>query len=84
MYWVYILKNLREGKYYVGYTMNLGERIRQHNRGKSRWTKNKGGWVLVYSEHYRHKSEAISRENEIKRKKSRQYIEYLVRQGDVA
>lgn len=35
-------------------------------------------WKLVYSEEYSDKTSAIKREREIKRKKSRRYIEELV------
>ncbi|MDP2036663.1 MAG: GIY-YIG nuclease family protein [Ignavibacteria bacterium] len=66
-------------KYYTGYTENLGLRISRHN---SRWGKfsSRGiPWKLVYNEEFENKSDAIKRENEIKSKKSKNYIENLIR-----
>ncbi|MFH1602191.1 MAG: GIY-YIG nuclease family protein [Candidatus Shapirobacteria bacterium] len=65
MYFVYILIN-EEGKYYVGYTSDPGKRIKKHNSGGSKFTRNKGAWKLVYKEEYKNKSEAFKREKQIK------------------
>jgi putative endonuclease len=35
-------------------------------------------WVLKYSEVYQTRSEAVKRETEIKKKKSRKYIEMII------
>jgi len=35
-------------------------------------------WKLIFNEEYSTKSEALKREREIKRKKSRKYIEKLI------
>lgn len=37
MYYVYILK-LNSGKPYVGSTLNLQERLKEHKQGKSKYT----------------------------------------------
>ena len=68
MYFVYILENTA-GKHYVGYTSDLGQRIKDHNSTKGRWTKKKGPWHLVYKETCSTKEEAYSREKQIKRYK---------------
>jgi putative endonuclease len=78
-YFVYILYSEKCDKYYVGQTESLKRRIEEHNIGK-------GGafsglclpWKLVYHELYSSRSDAIKREKEIKGKKSRKYIEYLI------
>jgi putative endonuclease len=53
-------------------------RLEYHNGGKVKATKNKGPWVLVYTEEYESKLEANRRELDIKSKKSRRYIESLI------
>jgi putative endonuclease len=79
MYYVYILKNKGSGKYYIGYTTNLERRIAEHNEGRSRWTRiGKGKWMLMYCEEFEDKSRALKREKELKKKKSRMYIEHLI------
>ena len=38
MWYVYILK-CADGTYYTGHTVNLGNRIRRHNKGENTYTK---------------------------------------------
>jgi putative endonuclease len=49
--------------------------------GWSRSTKAGIPWKLVYHEVFQTKSEAMKRECEIKRKKSRKYLEKLIAEG---
>ena len=79
MFYVYIIRSEKNNKYYIGYTSDVERRIEYHNNGMSRYTRNKGRWKLVYKEEYKNKTEALKRENEIKRRKSRKYIEKLIR-----
>ena len=39
-------------------------------------------WKLVYKEEYRTRTEALKREREVKKKKSRKYIEFLINSSD--
>ena len=77
MYYVYVLRNKLNNKFYIGSTNNLDERIKRHNEGRSGYTK-RGKWEVYYFEEYKTRSEAMKREKEIKSKKSRKYIENLV------
>jgi len=79
MYYVYIIQTETDGSYYVGYTRNISQRLQRHNQGRSNYTKSKGNWKLVYIEEYKTSAEAIAREKDIKGKKSKEYIEHLVR-----
>ncbi len=78
-YLVYILESLADGSYYVGYTQDLNSRLERHNQGKSRYTKTKRPWKLVYSEDYKDRSSAMKREKEIKGRKSRHFVESLTK-----
>ncbi|MFC0262719.1 GIY-YIG nuclease family protein [Fontibacter flavus] len=79
MYVVYILYSSKTDKYYVGSTDNLHDRIKHHNYGATPSTKSGApNWILVYYETLTDKSSALKRELEIKRKKSRKYIEWLI------
>ena len=78
-YFVYIIESLKDGTYYVGSTQDLSERLERHNQGRSRYTKVKRPWKLVYSEEHIDRSRATRQEKEIKSKKSNSYIEHLVR-----
>ena len=79
MFYLYILQSYQSGTFYIGHTGNLEKRIKWHNAGYSLSTKAKRPWKLVYQEIYQTKSEAQKREYELKRKKSRKYIEFIIR-----
>ncbi|KAF0142760.1 MAG: putative endonuclease containing a URI domain [Stygiobacter sp.] len=79
MYHTYILYSSSLDKYYVGYTQNLELRIERHNSSWGKFTSSGIPWKLVYSESFQTKSDAIKREVQIKKKKSRKYIHDLIR-----
>jgi putative endonuclease len=78
-YFVYIIQSQRDGSYYVGSTQGVFERLERHNQGRSTYTKAKRPWELVYSEEHQNRSIAVRRENQIKRRKDKRYIESLIR-----
>ena len=78
MYYTYILKSDRDGSFYTGQCENIQERVERHNKGYTRSTKAKIPWKLAYYETYHTRSEAIKRELQIKKYKSRQYISNLI------
>ena len=77
MYYVYILK-LSDESYYIGSTNDLGKRKIEHDRGRVFSTKNRLPCVLVYTEQYQNRSDAQTREYQIKKWKSRKAIERLI------
>jgi putative endonuclease len=76
---VYILQSKSNQSFYVGYTSFLILRIREHNSGMSKHTSKHIPWEVVYVEFFNSKTEAIKREKSIKKMKSRNYIEELVK-----
>ena len=62
----------------MGYTENILIRLNQHNNGESSFTSKANDWILKYSENFNNREKAHFRELEIKRKKSRKYIEWLM------
>ena len=76
-FYVYIIQSLKDGSYYIGSTQNLEERLARHNQGRSKYTKSKRPWELVYYEEHPDRSNALKRESRIKRQKSREAIEAL-------
>ena len=68
-YYVYVISNNTKNKTttYVGYTNNLEKRLNLHNKGKgAKFTRGRR-WKIIYTEKYRTKNEAISREYYIKK-----------------
>ncbi|NQU18142.1 MAG: GIY-YIG nuclease family protein [Candidatus Saganbacteria bacterium] len=47
-YLVYVLRSERDGRFYTGLTVDLEKRIREHQEGLSKYTKNKGPWKLKW------------------------------------
>jgi len=77
-YSVYILFSEKLNKYYIGQTENIEVRLNNHNEGLSDFTRRGIPWRLVYVENYSTRAEAQARELQIKNKKSRKYIEFLI------
>jgi len=75
---MYIIYSSISDRYYTGHTADLIKRIEQHNSGYSLSTKTGIPWELVYKEEFNSRRNAMKRENEIKRKKSRKYLEWLI------
>ena len=78
-YFVYILQSLKDETYYIGSTQDLNSRIERHNQGRVSYTKPRRPWKLVYSEEHQDRSSAAKREYEIKKRKSREFIEILIK-----
>ena len=77
-FYCYILYSDKTDKYYVGQTEDIQNRLTQHNSGRNKSTKSGLPWVVKYTEEFLTKAEAAKREIEIKNKKSRKYIEWLI------
>jgi putative endonuclease len=77
-YFTYILKSKISDRYYIGASDNLERRLALHNEGNSISTKAYIPWELVYYEKFNTKSEALKREKQLKKMKSKKYIEWLI------
>jgi len=62
MFYVYILQSEKDQRTYVGYTNNLKQRLREHNKGSVRTTRNRRPLRLIFSENYNSKEQAEKRE----------------------
>jgi len=65
-YFVYMLKSLKDEKFYTGHTADLKKRLKQHNSGRVRSTKARRPFELVYWESFKTRREAMLRERELK------------------
>ena len=75
---VYILHSAVLDQYYIGQCEVVEDRLYRHNNSGSKTTKKASDWKLVCQEVFETRSEAVKREFEIKKKKSRKYIEWLI------
>ena len=82
MFYVYIIYSKSADKYYVGSCQNIEQRINDHLNSRSKYTKMAKDWELKYSESFTTRSESYQREMQIKKMKSRIYIEKLIEDKD--
>ena len=75
MFYVYIIFSAVANKYYVGSSQNVRQRLDDHLNSRSKYTKMAKDWELKYTESFETRSQAYQREMEIKKKKSRVFIE---------
>ena len=80
MYTLYILHSKSFNRYYVGYTNDIARRLTEHNRIKAKYTDVGIPWILVYTESFASKKEAMDREKFIKSRKSNNFILDLIAQ----
>jgi putative endonuclease len=84
-FYVYVLKSLSNGKFYIGQTSNLTKRIQQHNDPNYKLTyftkRNLGPWKLVYNEEYPTRAEAMKREKQLKSGQGRNWLNNYLMQN---
>jgi putative endonuclease len=66
MYSAYILFSEKLSKRYVGSSKDPYERVKEHNKGKSKFTSCGIPWALKYIEYYETRKEAMTRERFLK------------------
>ena len=75
---IYVLKSLKNGKRYVGSTrLTPQERLKQHNRGSNKWSRENKPFELLYSEECAIYTEARKRENYLKSSSGRNWLDRL-------
>jgi len=66
MFYVYLLKSIKDNGYYIGYSADLKNRFIQHQNGLVESTKNRRPLILKYYEAYETESLARQREKQLK------------------
>ena len=75
MFTVYVLFSVAHNKIYIGFTSNLEARLASHNAEKGKgYTHRFQPWEVVYTEQFSSKSEAQSREKQLKSAKGREFV----------
>jgi putative endonuclease len=79
MFYTYVLRSKRDGKFYTGYTSDLNSRIEKHNRGQIESTKMRKPFELIYFEACADEKDAIRREKYLKTSWGKRYIKSRLR-----
>jgi len=72
--YVYVLRSLKDGMFYVGFTMDIRRRLADHNRGRVPRTKRRAPLELVYWEGCLNQTDATQRERYLKSSWGKRYI----------
>ena len=78
MYYVYVLRSLKDKKFYTGYTENLERRLLEHNKGFVKATKCRRPLDLFYYEWSLNKKDAEAREKYLKSGMGKRYLKNRV------
>ena len=86
MFTVYILYSQILDRYYVGETLDMEERIQQHNTGyySDSYTKQSSDWCLYFKLECESRTQARKIESHIKKMKSRKYIQNLSKYPEIS
>jgi putative endonuclease len=79
-YFVYILYSPSFIRTYVGQTDNPENRLQYHNSGRVRSTKAYIPWVMIYSEKFISRAEAMKREKWFKSSAGRKLIKKILQE----
>lgn len=86
MFFVYVLKNSKTNKIYIGQTCDLEKRIKRHNdllkNKKTSFTHkniNSGEWLLFYKEEFLERRLAKTREKELKSYRGREFVRKIIK-----
>lgn len=81
-YYVYVLRSLKDGLFYIGYTNDLKRRVAEHLRGANISTAKRLPLELIFYEAYPSKEDAERREQYFKTTKGkttlRQMLHYFL------
>jgi putative endonuclease len=74
MFYVYVLKSLKDGSLYKGHTNDLNKRLNQHNSGITKSLRHKAPFIILYFEEFQTRAEAIAREKYFKSAGGRRFL----------
>jgi putative endonuclease len=79
MYYVYVIQSKKDKQFYTGFTRDLENRIREHNKGRVSSTKERGPFELIYYEACLNEQDALAREKYLKSGMGKQYLRNRLR-----
>ena len=82
MYYVYVLYSEKLNKRYIGSTQDIARRLREHNFGKSKFTKVGIPWKLIYQESHQSNHETRRRELFLKSGVGRKFLDQILSENN--
>jgi len=79
MYYVYVLKSTKDQRFYIGFTKDLKNRVKEHNAGEVKSTKDRKPMKLIFYEAFLEKQDALRREGCFKTTKGKKVLRLMLR-----
>lgn len=73
-HYVYIIESETSGRWYYGYSTDLEKRLKGHNNGLNKSTRNRGPWKFIFDRAFPTKAEALKFERYLKNLRNKDYI----------
>lgn len=74
MYYVYVIRSIKDFNLYTGFTSDLKKRFSEHNKGMNFSTKNRRPFELIYYEAALNELDAKAREKYLKSGMGKRYL----------
>ena len=74
MFYIYVMRSKKDGKWYTGFAQNLRKRFKEHNENKVFSTKGRGPFELIYYEASINEQDARIREKYLKSGFGKRYL----------
>jgi putative endonuclease len=76
-FYVYLLLSLKDKRSYLGSTINLTDRLKEHERGECKSTRDRRPLILIYQEEYDTLAKARKRERYLKTRNGRRELKKI-------
>jgi putative endonuclease len=73
-YFVYILESDSTGHWYYGFSEDADQRVSDHKTNRSKHTRFKGPWRLIFKREFADKTEALKFERYLKKSRNKEFI----------
>ena len=77
-YIAYVLYSQKFDKFYIGSTSDIEKRLERHNSSKTGWTKTYRPWIIMHTETFVSRSEAMQKEKYLKSLKDKILIKQYI------
>lgn len=78
--YVYVLRSLKDNRFYVGMSQDVDKRLKEHNTGKTKSTKGFRPWEIILIEEYPDRTTARKREKYLKTGYGKQWLKSKYKQ----
>lgn len=79
-HFVYLLQSIKDYSLYIGYTVDLKNRLFKHNQGFNFSTKSKRPWRLIFFEAYLNEEDAKRREKYFKTSQGSRLLKRMLKE----